>query len=55
MKTLCTILAAVGFFGLLAVEGQTFASTLIVKAVSTIFLLPAGISVIREELKAGRK
>lgn len=54
MKTLCTILAAAGIFGLLAVEGPTFASTLIVKAVSTLFLLPAGIPVIREELNKGR-
>jgi len=52
MKTLCTILAAVGIYGLLAVEGATFTATIVVKAVSTIFLLPGIWSELKKEGRA---
>ena len=48
MKTLCTILAALGLFGLVAIEGQTFAATLTAKVVSLLLLLPAGIVELKE-------
>lgn len=54
MKTICTILAALGLAGLVAVEGDTTASTLAVKAASILLLLPAGIHEIRNNEKEGR-